>query len=66
MEELRRELQRLTAIEATLPPEQQQLTRSLEQQKLLLTERERGAPCCSAPSPLRPSPRRASCVPCGC
>ena len=43
MEELRRELQRLTAIQATLPPEEQQLSRQLEQQRLLLQERERGA-----------------------
>ena len=41
MEELRRELQRLTAIQATLPPEEQQLSRQLEQQRLLLQERER-------------------------
>ena len=43
IEELRRELQRLTAIQATLPPEEQQLSRQLEQQRMLLQERERGA-----------------------
>ena len=62
LEELRRELQRLTAIQATLPPEEQQLSRQLEQQRLLLQERERGA--CSglgpAPAPAPPgTPPRA-------
>ena len=51
MEELRRELQRLTAIQATLPPEEQQLSRQLEQQRLLLQERERGARSGLAPPP---------------
>jgi hypothetical protein len=55
MEELRRELQRLTAIQATLPPEEQQLSRQLEQQRLLLQERERGARSGLAPpTPTHP------------
>jgi len=41
IEELRRNVQRLTAILATLPPEEQQLRRQYEQQRLLLQERER-------------------------
>ena len=53
IEELRRELQRLTAIQATLPPEEQQLSRQLEQQRLLLQERERGA--CSGLGPAPPA-----------
>tara|TARA_B110001452_G_scaffold17884_1_gene14540 strand:+ start:323 stop:715 length:393 start_codon:yes stop_codon:yes gene_type:complete len=41
-EELRRETQRLKAVEGTLGPEQQTVARSLEQQRMLLTEREHG------------------------
>lgn len=41
-EELRRETQRLKAVEVTLGPEQQTVARSLEQQRMLLTEREHG------------------------
>ena len=62
MEELRRELQRLTAIQATLPPEEQQLSRQLEQQRLLLQERERGARRGRGglvPPPRRLAPRRS-------
>lgn len=41
-EELRRETQRLKAVEVTLGPEQQTVARSLEQQRMLLSEREHG------------------------
>ena len=40
LEELRRELETLTAQESMLPPEQQRLTKALEQQRQLLAQRE--------------------------